>query len=259
MLNRIVVGIFFLCVVLPSCPTVCVGEEEAPDIEPKAAEILRQMSESLKAVKQFTFHADASVDQVMDTGQKLMYTATIDVAVRRPDRFHVDLDGERRDLSFWYDGKNLTLLGKKLNYYAVAQVPGETDAALDHMANRLGFTPPLSDMLISDPYPAMTAAVDFGYYVGLTEIFGVRCHHLAFVQENIDWQIWIEDTKRMMPKMVVITYKQVESSPQYTAVLSDWNLSARLKDELFTFVAPEGADQIEFLTLETQPFPEENK
>ncbi|MHC4165544.1 MAG: DUF2092 domain-containing protein, partial [Planctomycetota bacterium] len=35
--------------------------------------------------------------------------------------------------------------------------------------------------------------------------------------------------------------------PQFTALLLDWNVDAKLTDSLFTFVAPEGAEKIEFL------------
>ena len=30
-------------------------------------------------------------------------------------------------------------------------------------------------------------------YVGLSEIYGVPCHHLIVGQEDVVWQIWIEE------------------------------------------------------------------
>lgn len=247
MLHRTLFCVALLCTVLVSHPALCADSQTVPNVEPKADEILRQMGEYLGSVEQFTFHAEGSIDQVLDTGQKLMYTASIDAAVRRPDGFQVDVNSDLAQLRFWYDGKNFTLFGKNANFYAVAEAPPEINAALEDIGTRFGATPPLSDFALSDPYAGLIGNVQSGYYVGLHEVHGVKCHHLAFTQEDIDWQIWIEDGRMLVPRMLVITYKQVEGSPQYVAVLSNWNLSPRLPDSLFTFSVPEGAEQIEFL------------
>ena len=39
-----------------------------------------------------------------------------------------------------------------------------------------------------------------GEYVGVTELSGVRCHHLAFRSGDVDWQIWIEDGDKPLPR-----------------------------------------------------------
>ena len=229
----------------------CFAEENGKNIDPKADSILRQMGEYLGAVEQFTYHADHSIDVVLETGQKLMYTASSEVSVRRPDRFQVDIKGYLRNLSFWYDGTTVTLLDTKLNFYSPTNSPPYIDAALDHAAARFGITAPAADLILSDPYAALIGKVQSGFYAGVHEIYGVRCHHLAFTQEDIDWQIWIEDGRMLVPRMLVITYKKVEGSPQYKVVISDWNLAPRLPDSLFTFIAPEGARKIRILPVDS--------
>jgi hypothetical protein len=86
-----------------------------------------------------------------------------------------------------------------------------------------------------------------GFYVGLHSVHGVECHHLAFVGEDVDFQVWIENSKTPLPRKVIITSKLVAGAPQFTALLSDWNVSAQLPDSLFSFVEPEGAEKIGFL------------
>jgi hypothetical protein len=229
----------------------CFAEEKEKNIDSKAEWILRQMSEYLAGAEQFTYHADHSFDVVLETGQKLMYTASSEASVRRPDRFQVNIKGDLRNLRFWYDGKTVTLFEPKLNFYAITEAPPHIDAALDHAAAEFGITAPAADLVLSDPYAALIGKVQSGFYAGLHEIFGVKCHHLAFTQEDIDWQIWIEDGRMVVPRMLVLTYKKVEGSPQYTAVISDWNLTPRLPDSLFTFLAPEGAQQIRILPIDS--------
>ncbi len=52
---------------------------------------------------------------------------------------------------------------------------------------------PLAELLYSDVYEGLTKNVQAGFYFGMSEVDGVPCHHLVFVQESIDWQVWIED------------------------------------------------------------------
>jgi hypothetical protein len=228
----------------------CFAEEKGKNIDSKADLILRQMGEYLGGAEQFTYHADHSIDVVLETGQKLMFTASSEVSVRRPDRFQADITGDLKSARFWYDGKTVTLLDPKLNFYAITEVPPYIDAALDHASAEFGITAPVADLVLSDPYAALTGKVQSGFYAGLHEIYGVKCHHLAFTQEDIDWQIWIEDGRMLVPRMLVLTYKKVVGSPQYTVILSEWNMNPRLPDSLFTFLAPEGAQQIRILPID---------
>jgi hypothetical protein len=71
------------------------------------------------------------------------------------------------------------------------------------------------------------------------------------VEKFIDWQIWIEDGKQLVPRKIVITYKTMPGSPQFTAVLSEWDLKTRLPESIFTADIPadQGITKIEFLTV----------
>ena len=86
-------------------------------------------------------------------------------------------------------------------------------------------------------------------YLGLHRVRGIRCHHLAFSQDNIDWQIWIEDGHQPVPRKFVITYKKVKSHPQLTGEIYDWNFAPHLSDSLFNFLAPPNATRTEFSSV----------
>lgn len=221
-------------------------EPEAPAIEAKAAEALKRMGERLKKATAFRFRSDVTFDDVLASGQKIQFGRSSDVSVRRPDRLYAASTGDERNLRFWYDGKSVTLHGSKHNLYASFPAPPTIDEALDHAFEKFGLVAPASDLVLSDPYAVLMENVQGGTYVGLHQVGGVRCHHLAFTQQTVDWQIWIEDGKDV-PRKVVITYKELPGSPQFTAVLSGWDFTVKLPDSLFTFKAPEGAQRIEFL------------
>jgi hypothetical protein len=105
----------------------------------------------------------------------------------------------------------------------------------------------LADLLCSNAYELMTRHITHALYVGRHMIRGVPCHHLAFDQDNMQWQIWIEAGEKPLPRKLLITQKKLLGSPQWTAYLTDWNLTPQLADSRFTFTPPSGSHQIEFL------------
>jgi hypothetical protein len=227
------------------------ASEPGPVIGPRAELVLKAMSDYMKSVKQFSFRGKISFDEVLPTGQKIQYSAENRAAIRRPDRVYAEMEGDEGSRRFWYDGKKATLVDGELGVYAtVDDVPTELGAMMDHLMEKYDFSPPLADLVYPDLYDAMIENVQFGIYVGLHDVEGIRCHHLAFVQKYIDWQIWIEDGLQMVPRKAVITYKALPESPQYTAVLTDWDLNARFSDILFDveMAALANLEKIEFLT-----------
>jgi hypothetical protein len=230
----------------------CSDQAGASAIDPKANEILKHMGDYLKSANQYTFRAHSTFEKVSPSGQKIQYGETQDVSVRRPDRLHAVIQGDLVSNRFWYDGKSMAMLDTRLNIFATTETPTDIDSTLVFAANKYGITAPLGDLVISDPYTSLIENVKSGTYVGLHTIDGVKCHHLAFTQENIDWQIWIEEGRMQVPRKVVITYKHAEGMPQYTSQLLEWNFSPHLPDTVFAFVVPVNAEEIEFLPIESK-------
>jgi hypothetical protein len=205
------------------------------------------MGEYLKTTQQLSFHADITYDDLLPTGQKIQLGATYDAAVRRPDRIYTEYWGDSGGRRFWYDGKAITLYDPAADAYATEAAKPTIDATIEQVTKVLCFTPPLSDLMTSDPAATLRRHVLFGFVVGETQVDGVRCRHLAFVEKHIDWQIWIEDGTQWVPRKLVITYKNLPGAPQFTAVLSDWDTATRPPDALFTAQLPAGATKIPFL------------
>lgn len=259
MRNRLVWGLVILALTCLSFPTFGAGHERGPAVEPQADAIVRQAARYLQNATQFTYHIEATMDEIPSSGPRLQSAHSVDIAVRRPDRLRVvTVDDADTRQSFWYDGKSFTLFNTKLNYYATADASPTIDATLDTMLERFGIIAPLADLVYNDPALPLLEGVESGRYVGLHRVHGERYHHLVFTQEDVDWQLWISAGKIPLPKKVVITYKRVEGSPQYTALLSGWNFEPNLDDAHFIFTAPEGAQQIGFLPVQN-PVPSDTK
>lgn len=153
---------------------------------------------------------------------------------------------------FWFDGQALTILDRKQNLFSTAVMPGNLDAALDAAHDRFGIDLPLIDLGVSDPYKSATAKVLKGTYYGLAPVLGANCHHLAFAQENIDWQLWVEDGPQPLIRKLLVTHKNEEGAPEFTALISRWDLTTPISDADFVFEPPPGARRIEMRQAEEQ-------
>ncbi|HML93997.1 MAG TPA: DUF2092 domain-containing protein [Thermodesulfobacteriota bacterium] len=225
------------------------GSPSSPVIDPKVRELLQKMGDVIKNSKQFSFHAEILYDDILPSGQKIQFAAAQDMDVKRPDKVFTKYQSDVESREFWYDGKSFTLLDLTKNLYSTVKAEPTIDGTLQEIINKYGYTPALSDFLYSDPYKTLMENVLSGFYVGPGDVNGTECYHLAFVEKYIDWQIWIEAGDKPLVRKVVITYKTVPESPQYTAVFSDWKFNKSLADSFFEPKIPEGAKEIDMVIL----------
>jgi hypothetical protein len=180
----------------------------------------------------------------LGSGQQVQAGRTVDLQVRRPNRFHSEVHSTRRNRGLYYDGKSITLLDRAQNFYGSIPAPATLDEALDVASERFGITLPLEDIIVSDPYQNAMRKITSGILLGPVAVLGVPCEHLAFSLGKVDWQIWIEEGAKPVPKKIVITYKDEEGSPEYTAIFSNWDFQTKLSDFLFKFEPPAGSTKI---------------
>ena len=227
-------------------PGLFVDAADTAAVEPRANEILKQMGDYLKKADGFTFNSEAYFEQVLESGQKLQYNSIAKVAIQRPNRLRVDSRGDVANESYYYNGKRITHFDRRSNTYASVKVPATIDAALDFLAEQYGLTPPLADLAYKNPHRILIQNVKSGAYIGLSRVRDSMCYHLAFQQDEIDWQVWIDAGWMRVPRKVVITYKKAAGVPQYMAFLSGWDFAPRFPGDLFDFSVPPNAEQVEF-------------
>lgn len=220
---------------------------QTPEVEPKSDQTLRKMSDYMAQLQQFKIQTENMLEIVLTSGQKIQYNNLLDVSIKRPNKLRADRLGEIYDQKFYYDGKTLTQYSKGPNYYATIEAPPTIDGALTFAMETLNIEAPGGDLIYSNSYNILMENVVSGFYVGMSIVDGVNCHHLAYRNNDVDWQIWIEDGDKPLPKKLVITTKWLTGAPQYTITVKSWDLSPKLKDDVFTFVPPKDAQKIEFI------------
>jgi hypothetical protein len=232
----------------PAAPAAA-ANAPAPAIAEQADRIIKEMGAYIGSAQEFTFHADIIFDHVLPSGQKLQFSAAEDVVLQRPGRLYVEWDGDLGARQFWYDGKSVTLYDPATPFYASEAAPSEIDGMLDQLLPKLDFAPPLADFLYRDPYKSVRGNIQYGFDLGQNDVNGRTCRTLAFVEKDIDWQIWIENGPQLTPCKLVISYKNQPAQPQFTAVFSDWDFAPRIAEPVFTPELPPGTQKIPFATV----------
>ncbi len=216
-------------------------------VDPKADKCLRAMANYLGGLKTFSFQVEMFFDIVQDDGLKLQFSNQRKESVRRPDKVFSETTGDTANSSFYYDGKTVTVHDRARKTYATEKVPGTIDAMLDDLHDRFGIEHPMADFLFADPYKVLMENAESGYYVGENYVGKTKCHHLAFRQRLLDWQIWIENGDKPLPRKFLITFKRQIDEPQFLALIHHWDVNPELNDSVFEFQPPPDVQKVDFL------------
>ena len=226
----------------------------AADIAPPNADkILQAMSAKIAAAKQFSYQAHREIDPALLEGRNLAEKANVVVNVSRPNRLAARSVSKERTARFVADGRNLTLFDETKNVYAQVPMRASLDGLVAQLDEKFGFTPPLAEFAMSDPYKEIRQEANKVTYAGLETIGagflglgGVECHRLALKGKVADAELWVA-VGDGLPRKLVATFKQT-GHPQVRIDFSSWNLTAPVPASEFTFTPPAGAEKVEMWT-----------
>jgi hypothetical protein len=190
--------------------------------EADAKRLMKAMSDYMAKQTTVSFGFDSSLEIVTKDQQKLMLASSGTVNLRRPDKIRAMRDGGFAEVEMVFDGRTLTVVNKDANEYAQADVPGTLDNLIDELREKFHKPVPGADLLTSDLYDQLMPLVTDIKDLGTGVVGGTKCDHLAFRNQEVDWQIWIAQGDQPYPCRYVITAKQVDQAPQYTVQVRDW-------------------------------------
>lgn len=216
--------------------------EIPPQVTPDARASLEHMKAYLNGLDRFEIDIQGSRDENLPYGYKLQRNENARMIVQRPNRLRVDVDGDKRRRSYFYDGTTLTMVVPDKGVYARTQAP-DTIAGLINGLLNAGVELPLIDVLKQGYQGTLLEGVRYGLLVGDTKVDGTQAQHLAFRQPTVDWQIWI--AKNGQPRKLLITTRYEVGDPQYQATLR-WNLKPAIDASTFVFKPTAGMREIRF-------------
>ena len=211
-------------------------------IDSKAVNALRTMGAYLRTLKSFGVDVKGARDEVMSDGQKILITGTVKYLVRTPDRLRAEINTDRKQRTIYYNGKTMTLYAPRMHYYSTVNAPPTNEQLLDSLRDR-GVELPIADLFLWGTARDGVKDLTQARYIGPSSVDGIQTDQYAFRQEGTDWQIWIEQGSRPLPRRLVITSVDKEEAPQYFATMM-WDLTANTDDANFVFTPPKDAKSI---------------
>jgi hypothetical protein len=231
----------------PSVPSAQAAP--TPQVAPLADKLLTQACEVLGSAKAFSFHAEITFDQVLPSAVKVQFAGAMDFALQRPGELAVDYRSDLGAKELWYQNGDLTIFDPPHMVYATAAMPPSIDGMLEQAAAKNNIAIPLSDFAYSNPCQRIRKQVIFGGYVGVNDVNGIACDHLAFSSAKVDLQLWLQHSGKSLPRKIVINYRTEPGSPEYVAVLSNWEFPSKIPGSLFRPPLPKKAKKIDILKL----------
>ncbi|MFC5270342.1 DUF2092 domain-containing protein [Adhaeribacter terreus] len=231
------------------------ASEGAEKVDKQADKLLKEMSDYLTAMKQFSYTSKGIIEIVGDDKTKDKVTYNSEVFIKRPNKMRVNVKNEDRNAAVYYDGKKFTVLGKNANMYAQADAPPTLDAALDSAREKFVLDPPGADMLYTNAYDGLMEQVTDGKVLKEENINGKAANHLAFKSKEVDWEIWIQKGESPVPLRYKIISKNEPERPEMTVDFSDWKPGTgnAFADQQFVLTPPAKSRKIPFMTLGSGP------
>jgi len=218
-------------------------------IEDEAVDALREMSNFLMTANSMQIVSNGSLDVVTNSGQRIQLDGKTTYKVRKPAGFVIDYESDIKSRRFMYDGKNFTVYSPKLGFYSTVAAPATNREVLKTIYDKFGIALPLEDLFRwndgsnADRIQALKAA----YNVGVSTIDGVVTDHYAFREDDVDWEVWIQQGDQPFPRKLVIVDRHDPAKPTFIARLQ-WTMNPAFSDSDFAFVPDANARKIQMAT-----------
>lgn len=224
-------------------------------LEPRAMELLKATSTRLAAAKSMSFTATVGYEYPSQLGPPIAYTVRYDVTMQRPDRLKVVVPGDGPASEFYYDGKAMLAYAPAENLVAVADAPATVDAALKAAYDTAAIYYPFADLLVTDPYAALTEGAMLAFYIGPSGVVGgTKTDMVAWANQDVFLQIWIGVDDKL-PRRIRAIFRTDPLELRHEMELANWQLDGPIAQDAFASAKAQAARRIAFVSPVTGPPP----
>ena len=215
-------------------------------LEPRAMELLKATSAKLAAARTMSFTAVASYEYPSRLGPPIVYTVRYDVAMQRPDKLRVVVPGDGPASEFYFDGSTMMAYAPAENLVAVADAPGTIDTALKQAYQTAAIYYPFTDLVVADPYAALTDGARLAFVVGPSgHVGGTKTDMVVWASDDVFLQIWIGADDKL-PRRVRAIFREDPMALRHEVEFSNWQLDAPIAADAFASAKAQGAQRMAF-------------
>jgi hypothetical protein len=205
-----------------------------PVLEPRAVELLQAMSQRLGAAKSLSFSAVASYEYPSRLGPPIVYSVRYDVALQRPNQLKIVVPGDGPAFEFFFDGKEMVAFAPAENLVAVADAPPTLEGALKKAFDTAAIYFPFTDLLLPDPYAAISPGAILAFVVGPSAIVGgAKTDMIVWASNEVFLQLWI-GAEDKLPRRIRAQFRADPKGLRHDLELSNWQLDGAIGADTFS-------------------------
>ncbi len=212
--------------------------------EGDAKSILKAMADYVSSQNTIELTFDSEIEVITPELEKIQFTNSGEALLSRPDKLRAHRMGGYSDASLIFDGKTVSIFSKGINGYTQFEGPATVDRLIEALRAGHGVALPFADLLLTNAYDTLVADVLEAKHIGRGIIDEHECEHLAFRNFDTDWQLWVEVGERPIPRKMLITSKTINSAPQYSLRIKNWETSVEPAAGTFMFTPPAGSKKL---------------
>ena len=198
----------------------------------RGRELVQQMSARLASAKEVSVTTTEMREVVRLSGKKEPMSGTGEYILRRPDHFRAK-PTSGRGVEAWYNGKVLTIAVHQEKVFAQAPMPDTINRTLDALAERYDMALPMGDLFYGPAEKALLSDTTTGGYVGTETVGDTPCHHLAFQDTGVDWELWLPVQGEPLPRRFKVVQKRRTGQPMVDVTFTAWDLAPKITDATF--------------------------
>ena len=223
------------------------------EVEPRAVEIIKAMSQRLADAQSIKFTALVSEESPSRLGPALLYSTRSDVVLQRPNKLKVITPGDGPASEFYYDGKTIATYAPAEDLAAFADAPSTITGALKFAYETAAIYFPFTDLIVDDPYDAISSGMQLAFYIGQSNVIGgTTTDMIAYANGDVFVQAWI-GTEDKLPRMMRAVFADDPLRLRHQVEFSDWQLNGVAKSEPFTSGKAAKAKRIPFARPDQKP------
>ena len=219
--------------------------------EPEAREVVQRNIDFMGSQTQLLTEALVSYEAVQESGQRLHFDLLQRMAVQRPDKLHwVSLNDDGSTDSAWFTNGRFTLLRQPANLWGQIRVPPTIPEMVQRISDVYDLDVPFGDILAGDLTELwLGEEVTDIWWVGEAWVEGYWTDHVALRKPGADLELWVRKGDEPFLAKMTVAFTEADGQPTYVARFRKWATSVADVEADFSFVPPEGSEQVEVVPV----------
>jgi hypothetical protein len=213
--------------------------------DPAVMSLLKRMCDRLQTARTLTVRGRASLELPVTGGEVGTFFNDFDISVRRPDGLSARRRGDLSEFRFVFDGRSMTVFVPSLGKWGTTKAPPTIDAMLPAAGEQGGLNMAFDELLVADPYAAITSGLTDAVSAGQAIIQGKKVEHLVLSSPQLRVEYWI-DPATTLPARSLVVYVDHPLRPHFVVEYAEWKLDAKLPENTFALPKPQGVTEVDF-------------